>query len=354
MCVMMGNHLDIDIDEGIREMGMRMILALRCMRSKRTLTHLLRGNNYKAERLVEAVLLNIMFPVLLLTMVVIIFNPLKTTATSIEDPTKAQMKIDQLYLAAQSIETRSEAIKGLKAFIEDKKLNYEDRRYAINKLGDLNLEELEDYFLELGTKKGRSDDKWLPSDTAYLAYWKIRTHHETDPEKQVEILIEGLQAPAFSVHDWVSDELCSRGIQRAYPAIVKSMKKRFGNTPDEEIEINTCRKQLDLLAEYPTRFEALAVGLKEGEPSGSSNKLKLWAVKELAVMKTKEANRELADYALYLQKAGTTLFESGIRELQVYYTIHSTIFYYLKQNGWSSQQLQSYGVKDFDVAVRSK
>lgn len=281
-------------------------------------------------------------------MVYLFFNPLRPTATIPHIKSENEKKIDRLYLAAQSIETRSEAIKGLKAFIEDKKLPENIRRYAINKLGDLNLEELEDYLLNIATKKGGPDDKQMPWDSAYLAYWKIRTNREADPEKQITILIEGLQAPAFSVQSWVSDELCSRGVQRAFPAIVKSIKKRFAE-PDGEI--STCRKQLDLLADHPTRFAALADGLKEGEPSGSSNKLKLWAIKELAMMKKEEANKELADYAFYLQDSGAKLFKSGHQELQAYYTIHSTIVYFLRENGWSGKQLQSYGIKDFDIAV---
>lgn len=281
--------------------------------------------------------------------------PLNIWATTVHVLSPEENKIDQLYLAAQSVQTRSEAIQGLKGFIEDKGMPFHIKRYATRKLGELHLPELEDYFLEISSKKRVADDKQMPWDDTYQAYWKIRVNHEPDPEKQVAMLTEVLQAElegrrAGKVRWWASVELCNRGIQSAFPAIVESIKSRVSGS-DAEKEINLCRMQIKALSDHPTRFEALVAALKEGDPTRSSIDLKNWAVKELASMKIEEANKVLANYALHLQEIGAKLFKEGNSDLQPYSSVHSYIFYSLRENGWENEQLQKYGIKDFGVAV---
>lgn len=264
-------------------------------------------------------------------------------------------KVDQLYLAAQSAETRSEAIEGLKAFIEDKESSYDIKKYAIEKLGSLNIEEMEEYFFNIALRGPSSKTPW---NEAFLAYWKIKFNHEPNPQKQVALLKEALKAElnkrqSSLVRAWASEELCNRGVESAFSAIVESIKSQFSNPRDIERETSLCRMKLDALSSSPTRFQAFENALKGGDPTDSSAPLKHWAVRELGLVKTEEANRVLADYALYLQKAGTRLSEQGNPDLRNYFSLHSHITDVLVNNGWSNQKLSMYGIKDTNIFRRS-
>ncbi len=290
-----------------------------------------------------------------LLIIMVVFTPFSLFAESIILKSKEEKMIDRFYSEALSPETQTEAVKRLKGMIEDEKLKAPDRQYAITKLGDLKIEGLEKYFLDLSAKSYKSEiSRQLLSDLS-RSHWKSKVNQEQDPEKQVSLLIEALSAQYEDLRDgftrgWASNELCDRGIQSAFPKIVESVESRFSSKSDSEKIINLCQGKLEYLSKYPTRFEAM-VGILDELDTYENHDLKYWALDNLGEIKTEAAIQIVADFGLRLQREGREINSrlGGIQDVTLHSSLHRNVLATLRGAGWSDQEIKKYEIKFTDV-----
>jgi len=99
--------------------------------------------------------------------------------------------------------------------------------------------------------------------------------------------------------DWAAGELANRGVKRALPEIIESIRYRNPGERGEK-EIWLCKTKIDLLSASKSRLEGLAKALETQDITNDQLLLR-WAIAELGKLGS-DANRSLlAAFALRLQ-----------------------------------------------------
>ncbi len=245
---------------------------------------------------------------------------------------------------------RSQTVATLMAIAEDKEKHVYLRYFAVMELGKLKAVEVKDRLEALAERLDWSDQTRQLRTQAYLSYWMVTVASQPAEQHQIELLRQALKKGVTigAVQDWAADELSNRGVADALPEIVKSIKGRMpGKWGDERIWF--CKTRIELLAERPSRQEALieALGMKD---ITQYQALKQWAIEELGKLDTPESRQALIGFAIELQTTyhdamGKRGHRKGDQE-----STHASSFYHaiikrLRCNGMSLSDMESAGLK---------
>jgi hypothetical protein len=216
------------------------------------------------------------------------------------------------------------AIGYLRGTILEENFSYRVRMDALDKYQQLAPRENLDFELfKLGEAMPRSREQFQ----VFQAYWKATLGKESDSFRQICILLEavkGRSLPSASrtVQGWAADQLCDRGIAAAWPDIVRVHGSDL-------VKIRLCEEKFKLLeASCGDLTLAMAEALKKEDPFGQPG-LHQWALQGLQSAKTEEADAILLEYLLRLN--GVDWYASR------------SVAYFLKQNGWTDEDLLEKG-----------
>ena len=247
---------------------------------------------------------------------------------------------------------RSEIVAMLMAIAESQEKHVYLRYFAVMELGKLKAVVVKDRLEALAEQLDWSDQTRQLRTQAYLSYWMVKVASQPAEQHQIELLRQALKKGVTigAVQDWAADELSNRGVAGALPEIVKSIRDRYP-FPDKwaQDRIWFCKTRIELLAERPSRQEALieALGMKD---ITQYQALKQWAIEELGKLDTPESRQALIGFAIELQTTyhdamGKRVHRKGDQE-----STHASSFYHaiikrLRCNGMSLSDMESAGLK---------
>jgi len=169
--------------------------------------------------------------------------------------------------------------------------------YALWRIGETGLPEAVDFL----TKFEPHD---LPAAKRALKNATLKTI--PDPQKKIEFLTNILleyRRRDSDLERWGADELCNLGASSALPEIRRSLKSIWSGYGEED-EVRFCEARIEALSRDPDRTRALGMVLGsalalDGSPDGM--KLLKWAIGQLFLIRTPEADAELERIASNLE-----------------------------------------------------
>ena len=212
--------------------------------------------------------------------------------------------IEEITRDISTQQKRSAAIAELSVIVKDSRQNTTLRQFAAGKLGELGAIEAKDMLKALAMTLEWTDSAQQLKRVTTLAYWKIQVAEEPNEPVQEELLIRLLRGGAGPPHadvvpSWAADELANRGVKRALPAIVRTLRRMNPNERGEA-HIRLCKTKIELLSASKGRQEALTKALLMEDPT-QYQRLKRWAIRELGKLGTQESRYTLAAFAVELQ-----------------------------------------------------
>jgi len=215
------------------------------------------------------------------------------------------LEIQEIVGNTDSQANKTTAVAKLIAVVQSASKDVHSRRFAAWKLGELGAAEAEDILRELAEKLHWADATRQFKWAAFLACWRIRVATQPTEEQQVALLVEALHERlqgviASNVQMWAANELSTRGIQEALPAITKSIRYR-DPTPRGEEYVWLHRTKINLLRTSPSRFQGLCRALATDDLT-QRQRLRKWAIDELGKLGTAKARSALIGYAVALQQ----------------------------------------------------
>jgi hypothetical protein len=249
---------------------------------------------------------------------------------------------------------RSEAIAELMGIVKNPDKEMRQREYAAEKLGNLEAIETKDMLKSLAEKLEWTDSTRQLKRITTLAYWKLQVLDEPNTVAQEELLVKllwGKTHPpphADVVQSWAVDELSNRGVERALPEIIESIKSRISGKRERE-RIRLCKTKIELLTTSGSRCEALLKALLVSVDSSDYQRLKLWAIEELSKMKSCEGRWLLLCQALMLQdrcydrKGKAIVSPTGRLALRVGIS-YRAIITKLRDSGMSESEIKETGL----------
>ncbi len=258
---------------------------------------------------------------------------------------------------------RSTAIAELSDIVNNPDKNIRLREYAAEKLGNLEAIEARDMLKKLAEKLEFSDSERQLKRATTLAYWKIQLLHEPNEPARDRLLIKllwGKTHPpphADVVQSWAADELANRGVKEALPEIIKSIKYRNSTKRGRE-HIWLCKTKIELLTSSASRCEGLFKALMITPDPTDYQRLKRWAVEELAKLKSCDGRWLLLYHALSLQescydKKGKTIVSPTGRFAEHAGISYRAIIKILRDGGMTEKEIKAMGLRpDYAFAVR--
>jgi hypothetical protein len=253
---------------------------------------------------------------------------------------------------------RSIAIEELSGIVNDSDKNMRLREYAAEKLGNLEAVEKKDMLKKLAEKLQFSDSERQLKRAATLAYWKIQVVDEPNEPARDRLLVKLLwgktQPPPHAdvVQSWAADELANRGVKDAMPEIIKSIKYRNSTKRGQE-QIWLCRTKIKLLNSSESRCEALFKALLVTPDPTDYQRLKKWAVEELAKLKSCDGRWLLLSQALRLQnscydKKGKPIVSPTGRFAERAGISYREIIKILRDSGMEDREIKDMGLRPDD------
>jgi hypothetical protein len=248
--------------------------------------------------------------------------------------------IDQLFAATQVTTTRALAVQTLEAIAagtpldqffaahpgDAQRLNLTQtdknqmfpyllvptvRAYALGRLGETGLADVESFLENLGPTELENDRTGQVRPAARIAYWDCRVRRLGKGDQAANVLEAVLfeQRDARSdgaVRSWAANELCSRGARESLPLIRQSIKSR-NSLKDGDDEIRFCEVRIDILTRFATRQDALTAALRMVDDF-QDFRIKRWAIEGLLKLRSPQADAALLQYANELRNSapGTT------------------------------------------------
>lgn len=211
--------------------------------------------------------------------------------------------IQEIAMEASTPGKKSKVVAELMGIVQEEK-DVHLRQFAAEKLGELEAVEAKDMLKALAETLEWGDSTRRIKWTAFLAYWQIKVAEQSSKEEQIQLLVQALHEKfdgliASNVQMWAANELANRGVEKALPEIIKSIRYRNPTERGEE-QIRLCTTKIKLLTTTASRQEALTEALVI-EDSTQYQRLKRWAIKELEKLNTQESRYILIGYALELQ-----------------------------------------------------
>lgn len=139
------------------------------------------------------------------------------------------------------------------------------RQFAAEKLGELEAVEAKDMLKSFAESLEWNDSTRQIKWTAFLAYWQIKVAEQPSEDGQIQLLMQALHEKfdgliASNVQKWAAEELANRGVEKALPEIIKSIRYRNPTERGEE-QIRLCSTKIKLLTTNTNRQEALTEAL---------------------------------------------------------------------------------------------
>ena len=261
--------------------------------------------------------------------------------------------VEEIAKDTRSSEKKAKIVAELMGIVQE----HEDvhlRQFAAEKLGELEAVEAKDMLKTLAENLEWTDSTRQLKRAVTLVYWQIRVVEESTKEAQEALLIKLLWGKNHSpphadvVPSWAVDELANRGVKKALPEIINSI--RFRNpTEDGEERIRLCKIKIQLLCTSPTRYDALTKALVMVDKT-QYRRLKTWAIKELGKLKTDESRWTLINYALELQNKyyddnRKWIGRRGDPEATKAYQFYRTIIKILKKADMTDAEIKATGLR---------
>lgn len=271
--------------------------------------------------------------------------------------------VEQITKDIRTEAKRSAAIDELSAIIKNPDKDMMLREYAAEKLGYLQAIEAKDMLKELADKLEWSDSTRQLKRATTLAYWKIAIADEPNEPAQENLLIKLIwdkthpPPHADVVQDWAADELANRGVNKALPEIIKSIKHR-NSTKTGQQHIWLCKTKIELLTTSASRCEALVKALLATPDPTDYQRLKSWAIQELAKLKNCDGQWILLSHALELQRKcydrkGKPIVSQTGRFAERVGSSYRAIIKILRDSGISETLIKAVGLRpDEFFAVR--
>jgi hypothetical protein len=218
---------------------------------------------------------------------------------------KQRATIRAIVYGANTPPQRDQAISSLMRIVGDDKQDRWLRVFAAEGLGELGAVEAEKLLGELASRLPWAEPDTRLKSAAHLGEWQIKVTKESDRGKKIQLLKEALMDQfdgliEWRVQDWAGSELANMGAKEAMPQIIESIQRR--EPPERAPEIIRFQQaKIDILSRYPGRMEALTYALASLD-TDKQHKIKLWAITELAKVRSQESVNTLVSYALELQK----------------------------------------------------
>ncbi len=294
-----------------------------------------------------------------LTCVTLIFGTCLQIAMGEKEVNENYQIVEQITRDIDTPQKRSGAIAKLSAIVKDSTQSMRLRRYAAKKLGEIGAIETKDMLKTVAENLEWSDSTRILKWHAFEAYWKIRVAEEPSKKTQVELLMEALHERfdglrADNVRRWAVNELANRGIEEAFPEIVKSIKSTYSGDRAEE-QIQLCTTKIKLVSSSTSRQEALSTALATEDPTRRQF-LKQWAIDQLGKLKTEESRMMLINYALGLQKeyydeTGKRIVRKGDWLSRRAPMLYGTIIRILEDSGMSDSEIKATGLRPDELFV---
>lgn len=253
---------------------------------------------------------------------------------------------------------RSVAIAELSEIVNDPDKNMRMREYAAEKLGNLEAMEAKDMLKKLAQKLQFSDSERQLKRATTLAYWKIQLLDEPNELARNRLLVRllwGKTHPpphADVVQSWAADELANRGVKETLPEIIKSIKYRNSTKVGRE-QIWLCKTKIELLNSSESRCEALFKAMLITPDPTDYQRLKRWAVEELAKLKSCDGRWLLLYHALSLQnscydKKGKPIVSPTGRFAERAGISYRAIIKILRDSGMEEKEINAMGLRPYE------
>jgi len=258
---------------------------------------------------------------------------------------------------------RSTAIAELSDIVNDPEQNMRLREYAAEKLGNLDAIEARGMLKKVAEKLEFSDSERQLKRATTLAYWKIQLLDEPNEPARNRLLVQllwGKTHPpphADVVQSWAADELANRGVKEALPEIIKSIQYRNSTKTGRE-QIWLCKTKIELLNSSESRCKALFKALLILSDPTDYQRLKRWAVEELAKLKSCDGRWFLLYHALSLQhscydKKGKPIVSPAGHFAERAGISYRAIIKILRDSGMTEKEIKALGLSpDYAFAVR--
>lgn len=260
--------------------------------------------------------------------------------------------IEEIAKDTSTPEKKAKVVAELIGIVKDKGKDIHLRQFAAAKLGELGAVEAKDMLKALAESLKWNDSTRYLKGAVTLAYWKIKVAEEPNEPAQERLLIKLLRGgpPPYAgvVASWAVDELANRGVEKALPAIIKSIR-HMNPTERGEEHIRLCKTKIELLNTSASRHEALTKALLMEDPT-QYQRLRSWAIKELGKLKTEESRTILMYYALELQnkcydKDDKWIGQKGDRLAAYAGEFYHTIIKILKKTGITDAEIKATGLR---------
>lgn len=167
------------------------------------------------------------------------------------------------------------------------------RAHALWNIGQMGLPAALEFLTGLTRNDFRVDPSgrlWVDAQVALANALLLRI---PGTQSQIEFLVHTMGTSVAA--SWAVEELCNRGALSALPDVRQLMRGRR-NGPRDEDDIEFCEARMRTVARDPDRAKALGTAFRSFVSSANSfreRRLLTWAIGQLDVMKSPEADAEL-------------------------------------------------------------
>jgi len=177
------------------------------------------------------------------------------------------------------------------------------RQRAINNLGRCGMPEALEFLKNLKPADLSEDKSRIFWTTARVALKTSLLDRIEDPQAKTQFLMSTLAEEGdgrTSVAFWAGGQLCDRGGTAALPLIRRSLKNTWSGARGDEAAAY-CEARMQVIARDPDRVRALGSVLTVDDGTATAE-LAQWAVSQLELMHTPQADAELDRFANELDR----------------------------------------------------
>jgi hypothetical protein len=171
------------------------------------------------------------------------------------------------------------------------------RVHAIRSIGKLDLPEALLYLQNLTRNNIDPDFSGAVWPAVQIALHEAQMGRIPGEQDKVRFLEDATRERSAAA-SWAVTELCNRGSLQSLPFIREQIRKTYSLPQDVSQETESCEAHMGIVSRNPDRLKALGSYLSvTAKSTGLNLNLIGWAIAELEMMKSQQANAELQRYA---------------------------------------------------------